>query len=635
MFYVIKDDITKTIYEYVKIFHGKEINESDKDIIFLELDYTTLNDTLIESTKIELFSSHFKEFFKLVEHQLKKEYDKEFVLKVIDYPRSIPFNEIHSKHVGKVYSTVAMIKTITQFKLKLSSVLYRCKRCEREIRQQVYGEKVKFPVYCPECNGKQFEIVFEDSTYDDFKYLKLEEPLESRTNQKFVEFNATIDGYLASPHYQLNAGDVCNVIFEMKPLLNPKSKTLDVVLDIWHIKPVNNDYKEIEISDDDYDIIFDYAMREDIFELFSRSLAPEVVGYDDIKKGLILQQFSGNPKETRNRDNIHCLLIGDPGIGKSLMLKNTSETTPKVIKSNGASTTKAGITASAVRNELTGAWELEAGATVLADKGMFIIDEFDKLPKNVMLSLNEPMEDCTVSVSKANIQQVLSANTMVLAGANPKGSKFDINMEIGEQINIPGTLLSRFDLIYALTDEINYDNDLDKAHKILTKQQYTEDTELLDKSFMKKYISYARNNEFPELTDEAIKIIEVFYARTRQLANTNDSKPITTRELEAMRRLAIAHARMRLSPLVEEKDANVAIEVYTKSIETLGLDYTNVGSIQDVLSKNERNIVFYIERLINSEDSYSEEEIRTMVIEEWDINDKKYDKLFKVAKKND
>ena len=628
-----KEQITNTIYDYVKLFHTEDIeNASEKEVVFLELDYTNLNETLIDLNNIELFNSHFRKFFQLVERQLEKEYGKKFILKVIDYPKSIPFNHIHSKHVGKIYSTVGMIKTITQFKLKLKSVLYRCKRCEREVRMNVEGEHVKFPVTCPDCGGKQFEIIFEDSTYDDFKYLKLEEPLESRGNKKFVEFKGTIEGYLASPFYNLQAGDVCNIIFELKPQLNKKNNTLDTVLDIWHIKPVNNNYEEIELSDEDFDEIFSYATREDILELFARSLASEVVGYDDIKKGLVLQMFSGGPNAAKPRDNIHCLIIGDPGLGKSLMLNNVSEIAPKVIKTNGAATTKAGITASAIRNELTGAWELEAGASVLSDKGMLIIDEFDKLNKSTMLSLNEPMEDLTVSVSKANIQQTLSANTTVLAGANPKNSKFDIMKEIGEQINIPASLLSRFDLIYALTDEINYDNDLDKAHKILT-GQYSDEVELLDKEFMKKYISYAKNNEFPTLSEEAVKELETFYAKTRQLANTNDSKPITTRELQAMRRLATAHAKMRLSPVVEAHDAKVAIEVYTNSLATLGLDFNNVGSIQNILSKNERNIVFFMERLL-SDGSYGEKEILEMAMEEYDLTDEKAGKLYDIAKKN-
>lgn len=581
---------------------------------------------MIDLCNVELFNNNFKQFFRIVENQLIKEYGKDIILKVIDYPKNIPFNHIHSKHVNKVYATTAMIKTITQFRLKLSFVMYRCKACEKEFGRDVIGELIPYPKVCPDCGGKRFDIIFEDSKYEDYKYIKLEEPLENRTNKKFVEFKGKIEGYLASPFYNLNAGDVCNLIFTLSPVIDKKNNTLDTILDIWHIKPVNMTDSEIEISDEDLSNIIDYSLKPDLLDIFSKNIATNVVGYESIKKGLTLQLFSGNPYANRPRENLHALIIGDPGMGKSLMLNNIYEITPKSVKANGAGTSKAGLTASAVRNELTGTFELEAGAIVLADNGQLILDEFDKLSHQVMLALNEPMEDLSVTISKANIQQTLSANTTILAGANPKNSRFDKMKEIGEQINIPASLLSRFDLIYALTDDINYENDLAKAKKILSNQADTG-TVVLDPLFIKKYITYAKNNVFPKLSRDAENYIAEFYAKTRQLAINDDAKPLTTRELGAMYRLAIAHAKLRLSDVVELHDAKVATDVYTESLETLGLDYSTVGSIQAVLSNNERNILFFMEQLIKSGE-YSINEIIDMCVEEYDAPLEKVERLY-------
>jgi len=581
---------------------------------------------------VELFNNNFKHFFRKVEQQLSREYGKDVIIKVVDYPKSIPFNEIHSRHVNKIYSTTAMIKTITQFRLKLSSVMYRCKTCDKEFRIDVTGELIPYPKRCPDnsCSGKNFDIIFEDSTYEDYKYLKLEEPLENRTNKKFIEFKGKIEGYLASPFYNLNAGDVCNIIFTLTPVLNKNKGTLDTILDIWHIKPVNSTDSEIDISDEDMDNIIEYSMKPDLLRTFANSIATDVVGYENIKKGLALQLFSGNPYANKPRENLHCLIIGDPGMGKSLMLNSIYDITPKSIKANGAGTSQAGLTASAVRNELTGAFELEAGAIVLADNGQLVLDEFDKLSHNVMLALNEPMEDLSVTISKANIQQTLSANTTILAGANPKNSRFDKMKEIGEQINIPASLLSRFDLIYALTDDINYDKDLDKAKRILS--SHDDDTPILDDLFIKKYVTYARNNIFPKLSLDAKNYIAEFYARTRQLALNDDSKPITTRELRVMERLAIAHAKMRLSDVAELYDAKVATMIYTESIETLGLDYSTVGSIQNVLSNTENRILSFMEKLKESGE-YSENEIIDLTIEEYDdITLEKVERLYKMIR---
>ena len=410
-------------------------------------------------------------------------------------------------------------------------------------------------------------------------------------------------------------------------MLDKNKGTLDTILDIWHIKPVNTTDSEIEISNDDLEEIIDYSLRPDILQLFADSIAPDVVGYENIKKGLALQLFSGNPYADKPRENLHCLIIGDPGMGKSLMLNSIYDITPKSIKANGAGTSQAGLTASAVRNELTGSFELEAGAIVLADNGQLVLDEFDKLSHNVMLALNEPMEDLSVTISKANIQQTLSANTTILAGANPKNSRFDKMKEIGEQINIPASLLSRFDLIYALTDDINYDKDLDKAKRILS--SHDDEGMRLDDVFIKKYITYARNNVFPKLSIDAKGYIAEFYARTRQLALNDDSKPITTRELRVMERLAIAHAKMRLSDVAELHDAKAATMIYTESLETLGLDYSTVGSIQNVLSNTENRIVSFMEELKESGE-YAENEIIDLTIEEYDVSLDKVEKLYKM-----
>lgn len=607
------------------MFHEEEL-AADNDLAFIELDYRGLNSSLIELCNVELFNNNFKQFFRIVEKQLIKEYGKDIILKVTDYPKNIPFNHIHSKHVNKVYATTAMIKTITQFRLKLSYVMYCCKSCEKEFGRDVIGESIPYPKVCPDCGGKRFDIIFEDSKYEDYKYVKLEEPLENRTNKKFVEFKGKIEGYLASPFYNLNAGDVCNLIFTLSPVIDKKNNTLDAILDIWHIKPVNMTDSEIEISDEDLSMIIDYSLKPDILDIFSKNIATNVVGYESIKKGLTLQLFSGNPYAKRPRENLHCLIIGDPGMGKSLMLDNIYDITPKSVKANGAGTSKAGLTASAVRNELTGTFELEAGAIVLADNGQLILDEFDKLSHQVMLALNEPMEGLSVTINKANIQQTLSANTTILAGANPKNSRFDKMKEIGEQINIPASLLSRFDLIYALTDDINYNNDLVKAKKILSNHDNI-DVEVLDPLFIKKYITYAKNNIFPKLSKDAENYIAEFYARTRQLALNDDAKPITTRELGAMYRLAIAHAKVRLSDVVELHDAKVATDVYTESLETLGLDYSTVGSIQNVLSHNESSMLFFMEQLVKSGE-YSVSEIIDLCVEEYDAPLEKVEKLY-------
>ena len=616
----------KIISELIKraeSYYDEEF-DSDDDTIFIEMEYGMVND---------LFPNNdFRKFFDAAEEKLSRKYHKRIILKIESLPDMVPFGDIHAEHVGMTLQTTAMIKTITQFKLKLTSILWYCKGCGHQFRRPNTTETIHYPKVCPECGGRNFSIIYEDSTYEDYKLLKLEEPIESRTNKRFIEFNGIVEGYLASPDYDLQAGDVCSIIFTLQPKLNRKNQTLDTILDIWNIKPMNKDEKNSELSPDELSEILDWSLDYNVMDRFVESFPLNIVGYENIKKGLVLQLFSG-VNDGEDRMNIHCLLIGDPGLGKSLMLRATSSLSPKVINVNGAGTSLAGLTATAMKNELTGSWELEAGACVLADGGELVIEEFDKMQKYVMLALNEPMEDRTITVSKANIQQTLSADINVLAGANPKNSKFDTHKDIGGQINMPGSLLSRFDLIYAITDEINYENDLSEARKILSKNKPRDDGDRFSLAFMQKYITYAKANIFPELTEDAEEYLATFYARTRGLALVNDeSKPITKRELGVIYRLTIAHARLILSDVADRRSAEIATEIYMDSLRTLGLDFTTVGSIQNVLSEKESQIIGFIEEFLSSDEYYSMEDIREEVLDEYDTD--KFDRLYEMALEN-
>ena len=324
------------------------------------------------------------------------------------------------------------------------------------------------------------------------------------------------------------------------------------------------------------------------------------------------------------------------------MIVSIRERCPKAIKSNAAGTTQAGLLATAVKDEVVGSWSMDAGAIVLGDGGLLTIDEFDKLSKSVMKALNEPMEQLTVSVAKAGLVQTMTARTSVLAGANPKYSRFIKERSLEEQLDIPRSTISRFDLIYVMEDVIDYDNDYDKALKVL-REDYQDSKVILDKDILKKYINYAKNNIFPTLSDTADKYIARFYAKVRQLAKAEESiaKPITLRELNAIKRLAIARAKVELREVVTVDDAKEAIRIYSKSLEGLGLSLVNVGELQNVRSKEEINIIEYAENLIS--DVYDEygkipkndaENIILTLREKFNYDSYRIKKLYSVAYEN-
>ena len=622
------ENYANEIIFYVENYHANELNE-DKRRVYIELEHDLLNRQL-QTIAHTCFDDLFLYSMKVAEEELSHKNRKEIILRVINYPTTNMIKYLDKDNVGELVQTTALVKNITPLRLKLMTAIYSCKHCGHFHEVEENSETATLPRICKQCGSKiGFKLLPEESTYDDYKYLSLEEPLELRTGGDSREFKARIDGYLASPYYNIKPGDVCDVTGILKVEFNEKTKALDLILDVWHIKPLNDAYEEIKLYQEDIDKIKELSENPNIFQLLVDSIAPEVYGYNYIKEGLVLQMFEGNrPRDgginNKDRHLIHILLIGDPGIGKSKLIESVFENSPKAIKSNGAGATKAGLLASAVKNEITGTWGFECGALPLGDGGLATIDEFDKLSKDVMKALNEPMEQLTLSIAKAGIVQTMTARTSVLAGANPKYSKFVPTRSLEEQLDIPQSTISRFDLIYVMNDEGGYDTDLDKARKIL-RNDFENDIEIIDKDILKKYINFAKNNVFPELSDEAIEYISVFYAKTRRMSAIEEDigKPITMRELSAIKRLATARAKVELRDIVTIGDAKEAIRIYSKSLEGLGLSLSTVGELQNVHSKLEMNII-----------EKAEEEIREVFDEYGKLSKEQEDAIIIILRSN-
>ena len=362
------------------------------------------------------------------------------------------------------------------------------------------------------------------------------------------------------------------------------------------------------VTEEDINEILNLSKRPDIFELLWKSLAPEVYSYENVKKGLILQLFEGNrpvddtfKTDTMDRWTIHILLIGDPGIGKSQLIQSVKKRSPKNITISGTNTSQAGLTVSTVKDELTGTWTMEAGATVLADTGVLCIDEYDKLKPAAQKSLNEPMEQLSVSSAKAGLVQTMSARTSILAGANPKYSKFNPYKSYREQLDIPESNLSRFDLIFVLEDAIDETKDGNLADALLNKDWIIDESEILDVDLFKKYVTWVKGNCFPVLSDDAKVLLRDFYVNTRQSAKeSNDGKPITARDLKALERLTIARAKCENRSEANIDDAIEAIELYSGALRTIGLSPETGGDLMGIKSKDELSVISSMEDMIKT-----------------------------------
>jgi replicative DNA helicase Mcm len=391
-----------------------------------------------------------------------------------------------------------------------------------------------------------------------------------------------------------------------------------------------HEYEEVVITPEDEVKIRELATSPDAFDRVISSISPTIYGYNQEKEALALQLFGGVTKVmddgTRIRGDIHIAMIGDPGTAKSQILRYMAMLAPRGIYTSGKSSSAAGLTAAAVKDEFgEGRWTLEAGALVLADKGLACIDELDKMNDQDRSSIHESLEQGTISVAKAGITATLQSRCAVLGAANPKYGRFDENRNIAEQIDLPPALLSRFDAIFTMTDRPDSDYDRSVASHILKVHrrgevmqhespenvpQEVDAAEIMNDSkglvpsmerdFLRKYVAYSKRI-IPVMSDEAMKTLEGYYVSIRKLGEGEEaSVPITARQLEALIRLSEASARARLSPIVSADDSSRAIKIveyYLGKVASEG-GRRDIDLIATGTSRSQREQIYVLKNLV-------------------------------------
>ncbi|KAJ2693117.1 MCM DNA helicase complex subunit [Coemansia sp. IMI 209128] len=345
-----------------------------------------------------------------------------------------------------------------------------------------------------------------------------------------------------------------------------------------------------------------WARDPRLFGILARSVAPSIYEMDDVKRGLLLQLFGGVRKQfaragaPRSRGDINVLLVGDPGVSKSQLLSAVHALAPRGIYTSGKGSSAVGLTAYVTRDPDTRQLVLESGALVLSDDGVCAIDEFDKMSESTRSVLHEVMEQQTISIAKAGIITSLNARCSILAAANPVNSKWDKDLSIVENINLPPTLVSRFDLVFIVLDTVDETTDRRLARHIVGlytdeagDAAETEGLPMVPTEKLTRYIAYARRYVAPTITDEAAAALVQAYVDLRRMgrdtaaANTtsaavqagnsaNGRVTATARQLESMIRMAEAHAKMRLSETVDVGDVNEASKLMREALRESATD---------------------------------------------------------------
>lgn len=561
----------KAIIEFFNSNYEEEITAlSEKDGFgSLKVNFTDLMAFLGESLPSLTDGSKILELLTLTLKELSKKDD--VGIQINSLPETTPLKLLGAEDVGKLISTTAMVKRISDIIPRISIAKFECRSCMLIHQVEQNSSFITKPALCVECGGKSFKLLKRESKYINTQLMLLEEPLELRTDGSTREFKATLEGGIITPGKSLNPGDVVNIVGLLDVDADKKQERMEFIIRLNNIEELKRSFEDVTVTKEEISEIKTLSKTENIIETLKNSILPNIHGYNALKDGLLVQLFCGSEQSDFGRPNIHILIVGDPGLAKSEILKSIVSLSPKGYYVNGAEATKAGILGAAVEDKLMGGWTIDAGAIAMADNGLLCIDEMDKMYENVILSLNEPMEQQTVTETKAGLNATMNARTPLLVAANPKTGRYDKYRDLITQINVPDSTLSRFDLIYALEDSINRKKDIELAEKILGKNE--DANQIIEPELLRKYIAYAKNECNPSITEEAKQSLINFYVDLRESTKmTEDSKIITVRDLQALRRIAISLSRIRLKNSINLAEAEMAIQIYKNSLESLGFD---------------------------------------------------------------
>lgn len=550
-------------------------------------------------------------------------------------------SQLRAADIDRLIAIDAVTTKISSVRPRLYTAVFECVACGHvmDIKQPNEQELIE-PLECSQIEGgcgrpkrqTRFLLQQQSSHLINSQFIELQElPEQMKGGIQPERILCIAEQDLAG---RLNPGDrvkANGVLFIRSQRKGGKdTPVFDIFLRIHSLERQNIPLEEITISEEEETEIREIARDPGVYDLLTSSIAPSIFGMERVKESLMLQLFGGeaqvNDDGTRNRGDIHILLMGDPGVAKSQLLHYMSTISPRGRFASGQSASAAGLTAAAVQDATAdGRWTLEAGALVLADLGLAAIDEFDKMNSADRSSMHEAMEQQSISISKAGINASLRTRCAVLAAANPTSGRFQpvSDVPFTSQINLAPPLISRFDIIWLLTDTPDESSDEKIAQHIInnrlegssellvsegtlpdptragavkksskkTNGKYT----VLPREVLRKYVAYAKRNFHPKMNDEARDTIVAYYVSTRkQGGEAADSVAITARSLEALSRLAEASARIRLSNIATLDDAERAIRLTkTWRHELMGenFDMTTIESGKKGTIRNQEKFI--------------------------------------------
>ena len=541
---------------------------------------------------LEAFNEAVVSILREIHFDYAEEIKEKVKVRIGNYTVQKGLRDINAEVIDKLIGVSGMVVRSSEVKPLAKKIGYRCLNCDAISEAQLKGLSLRKPTKCMNCSEKELEMDPENSIFTDFQLVRLQElPEDLPAGQlpHYVEVTVMDDlvdrcrpgdrvlltGIVRIEHEQIAPQAKTNLF-----RLRMEGNNIEYLGGLAGTKDTRT-LERMAISGEDEKQIFAIAGKPDAYDKLIASFAPHIYGHEIIKEAILLLIVGSVTKKlddgSTRRGDINIFLVGDPGTAKSEMLKYAAKIAPRGLYTSGRGTTAAGLTAAVIRDK-SGIMMLEAGAVVLGDQGLVCIDEFDKIKPEDRSSLHEVMEQQTCSVAKGGIVATLNARTSILSAANPMYGKYDVFKNITENVNLPIPLLTRFDLIYVIRDMPEREKDSRIAGHILEIHRDVEHAAqpAIEMDLFRKYLAYAKQIE-PKLTIEVINALRDYYMKMRNV-DSEGMITVTPRQLEGLIRLATARARLLLQDNVKIEDAERAIYLVQRMLETAGVD-VNTGKV--------------------------------------------------------
>nr|AAM28219.1 DNA replication licensing factor [Danio rerio] len=536
--------------------------------------------------------------------------------------------------------TSGVVTNCTGVLPQLGMVKYNCNKCNFILGPvfQSQNQEVK-PGSCPECQSLgPFEINMEQTVYQNYQRITIQEsPGKVAAGRLPRSKDAILLADLVDmckPGDEIELTGIYHNNYDGSLNMANGFPVFATVILANHIARKDEGVAVAELTDEDVKAIVALSKDERIGERIFASIGPFIYGHEDIKRGLALALFGGEAKNPggkhKVRGDINVLLCGDPGTAKSQFLKYVEKVASRAVFTTGQGASAVGLTAYVQRHPVSREWTLEAGALVLADRGVCLIDEFDKMNDQDRTSIHEAMEQQSISISKAGIVTSLQARCTVIAAANPIGGRYDPSLTFSENVDLTEPIISRFDVLCVVRDTVDPVQDEMLARFVVGSHikhhpsnkeggvagleevvlPNTFDVPPIPQELLRKYIIYAKERVRPKLNQMDQDKVARIYSDLRKESMATGSIPITVRHIESMIRMAEAHARMHLRDYVLEDDVNMAIRVMLESfIDTQ--KFSVMRSMRKTFARylafrrdNNELLLFILKQLVSEQVSY-------------------------------